>query len=308
MDLISIIVPVYNAEKTIRMCVDSILNQSYSNIEIWLIDDGSTDSSGFICDEYANLDRRVFVIHHENRGVSFARNIGIRESKGKYILFVDSDDYVSPLFAQNLYEAIIKEDSIIMGVSGVNRFGLESGRFPTNGFCAEEDRSDVIKMLLRGCRIKGWLWNKIYKKELMNGILLNSQLSFLEDLEYNIRYLYNNDGKVVFIDQYDYNYNIANSSASHQNLKRIEGIEKFHESIEYLEDTPEKRYRYIRDYLSQVHSMTKKDYKKELIIRDKRYIRSNMIRCWKLMNRKEKIKCLVISISYKLFFLFFIRR
>ena len=92
--LISIMVPVYNVEKYLRQCLDSIVNQTYSNLEIILIDDGSKDSSGDICDEYAKLDSRIVVIHQENRGLSQTRNVGIAAAKGEYIMFVDSDDWV----------------------------------------------------------------------------------------------------------------------------------------------------------------------------------------------------------------------
>ena len=93
-ELISIIVPVYKVEKYIDRCVESIINQTYKNIEIILVDDGSPDNCPKICDEWAKKDKRIRVIHKENRGVSSARNVGIDVAKGKYIGFVDSDDYI----------------------------------------------------------------------------------------------------------------------------------------------------------------------------------------------------------------------
>ncbi|WP_440249335.1 glycosyltransferase family 2 protein [Dialister succinatiphilus] len=99
----SVIVPVYNVEKYIHRCVDSILKQSYRNLELILVDDGSTDHSGRICDEYEKRDNRVRVIHQKNTGLSGARNTGIRQSTGDFLFFVDSDDYVSPhLFEKGL--------------------------------------------------------------------------------------------------------------------------------------------------------------------------------------------------------------
>ena len=92
---ISIVSPVFNVEKFLARCLDSLVNQTLSDIEIILVDDGSPDNSGRICDEYAKKDDRVIVIHKENGGVSSARNVGIDKAKGKYICFVDSDDYVS---------------------------------------------------------------------------------------------------------------------------------------------------------------------------------------------------------------------
>ena len=93
-DLITIVVPVYNVEKYLRKCIDSILNQTYKNLEIILVDDGSPDNCGQICDEYAKKDNRIKVIHKENGGVSQARNVGIDNSNGEFIAFVDPDDYI----------------------------------------------------------------------------------------------------------------------------------------------------------------------------------------------------------------------
>ena len=94
--MVSIIVPVYNVEEYLRECVDSILNQTYSDVEVILVDDGSTDQSGNICDEYAKMDSRIKVIHKKNGGVSAARNTGIGEASGEYLMFVDSDDAIHP--------------------------------------------------------------------------------------------------------------------------------------------------------------------------------------------------------------------
>lgn len=103
-ELISIIVPIYNVEKYLPICIKSILNQSYRNIEVILVDDGSTDSSGYLCDFFASADTRVSVIHKQNGGLSDARNVGIESSKGIFVSFIDSDDIVCENFIQTLYE------------------------------------------------------------------------------------------------------------------------------------------------------------------------------------------------------------
>ena len=99
---ISVIVPVYNVEPYLKRCLDSIINQSLNEIEILIIDDGSTDKSGEICDEYAKLDNRIRVIHQENGGLSRARNVGLDQAQGKYIMFVDSDDLLKEIFVKSL--------------------------------------------------------------------------------------------------------------------------------------------------------------------------------------------------------------
>ncbi|MDA3769093.1 glycosyltransferase family 2 protein [Streptococcus thermophilus] len=110
MEKISVIVPVYNVESYLERCINSLLNQTYSNLEIILIDDGSTDRSGQICDQYKNRDEFV-VIHKENAGLGMARNTGLDVATGKYIIFVDSDDYIDNNMIQSLYEEIQKTSS-----------------------------------------------------------------------------------------------------------------------------------------------------------------------------------------------------
>lgn len=115
--LISIIVPVYNIETYLKRCVESILNQTYEHMEVLLIDDGSTDDSGHICDEFAKKDVRVRVFHKENGGSSSARNLGIRQAKGDYLGFVDSDDYIEPDMYAKMVEAITQYDCNIVQIS-----------------------------------------------------------------------------------------------------------------------------------------------------------------------------------------------
>lgn len=110
-ELVSIIVPVYNVETYVSKCIDSIVNQNYSNLEIILIDDGSKDNSSKICDEWSTKDRRIKVFHKKNGGVSSARNYGIKKSSGKYVCFVDSDDYLAPEFVTYMFFLIKKTKS-----------------------------------------------------------------------------------------------------------------------------------------------------------------------------------------------------
>lgn len=112
--LISIIIPVYNVEKYLCQCIDSVLLQTYTNIEIIMINDGSTDSSGDICDNYSKKDARITVIHKENGGVSSARNIGIEHAQGKYILFIDADDFIDVDYIEAMYCAVTKNNADIV--------------------------------------------------------------------------------------------------------------------------------------------------------------------------------------------------
>ena len=120
--LVSVIIPIYNAEKYLCKCVDSVLAQTYKNLEVILVDDASTDSSGQICDQYASQDKRIRVIHQQNGGVSVARNTGIKAAQGKYISFIDSDDWVAPTFIEILLNTAEKNHSAISVVGRYNVF------------------------------------------------------------------------------------------------------------------------------------------------------------------------------------------
>lgn len=112
-ELISIVVPVYKVEKYLARCVDSIISQTYRNIEVILVDDGSPDGCGTICDQYAQMDSRIHVIHKENGGLSDARNCGVQVANGEYITFIDSDDYIAPNYIEYLYRLIKENDADI---------------------------------------------------------------------------------------------------------------------------------------------------------------------------------------------------
>lgn len=118
--LISVIIPVYNVEEYLRECVESVLKQTYQNFEIILVDDGSTDSSGNICDEYASNDERISVVHQKNGGLSVARNTGLAETNGKYIYFLDSDDYIAETSFEKLLEIAEKDNSDIVFFDAVS--------------------------------------------------------------------------------------------------------------------------------------------------------------------------------------------
>ena len=123
MPLISVIIPVHNVERFLRRCLDSVLGQTYKNLEIILVDDGSTDGSGKICDEYAANDNRVWVFHNANQGVSAARNCGLDNATGEYIAFVDSDDYIEPDMIERLYTGMI-DNGATYSACGFNCVGI----------------------------------------------------------------------------------------------------------------------------------------------------------------------------------------
>lgn len=162
--LISIIVPIYKVELYLRRCLDSILAQTYQNLEIILVDDGSPDNCGIICDEYAAKDNRIKVIHKENGGLSDARNYGLDIARGQYIGFVDSDDWISPDMYAYLLQGLLKYDADIAVCEYYNVYNKK--RIATR---RDEDRvfegGKILEALL-GLKIGNYAWNKLYKKEL----------------------------------------------------------------------------------------------------------------------------------------------
>ena len=185
-DLVSVIVPVYNAEKTIERCAKSILNSSYKNIELILVDDGSKDTSPIICDRLATNDRRVKVIHQSNKRAAAARNVGLDNSSGAWISFVDSDDYIDEKFIEELYtkasinNAQIAVSSVQVIPNGVFNY-VNTWSFYVKDKLLLTTPEDKI-----GCIYSCAIWNKLYNKNFLysNNIRFNENL-FLEDVSFN---------------------------------------------------------------------------------------------------------------------------
>lgn len=179
--LISIIVPVYNSENTLRRCVDSILAQTYQNFELLLIDDGSKDCSGEICDEYATIDSRVRVFHQENRGVSSARNVGLDNAYGEWITFCDSDDYleVDALKIYSKYASLLPNVSII-------RAGYKS----ISTYCSKDvsckelsiiDCNSNVFFVIEKTQYYGFLWNSLFRSKEIENIRFDKDICWSED-------------------------------------------------------------------------------------------------------------------------------
>lgn len=168
MELISVIVPVYNVEAYVAKCIESIQNQSYQHLEIILVDDGSTDDSGDICDQYAAYDDRIKVIHQENGGISAARNTGIEAANGDYITFVDSDDYIAP----NMYEDmlyILKDNDL--DILECTAFRDKDGTIIegcNDGSLEIFNRHEALKMAMHDCFIA--VWSQMYKRSAIGDV------------------------------------------------------------------------------------------------------------------------------------------
>ena len=162
---VSIIVPVYNVEKYLHRCVDSILLQTFTDFELLLIDDGSTDKSVGICDKYAFKDRRIRVFHKKNGGVSSARNLGIKKSNGVYILFVDSDDYLSPSHLNNYIKYIGNYEIVYQGYCVFMEYSHNSEHVFTvseKSANTKDSMIDVLSDLLEVGNIFGFTWSRMF--------------------------------------------------------------------------------------------------------------------------------------------------
>lgn len=202
---VSIIMPVYNVSEKLNKSLNSLINQTYSNIEILLINDGSTDNSGEVCDKYAQNDNRIKVVHKKNGGVSSARNIGLEIATGKYIMFVDSDDYTDEKSCEVMVEAIEKYD-VDMVVSSYNT--VYNGKVmkhicPEKVYDSVESMKDDFRLIYLDCFLNS-PWNKLFKKEhITKGF--DENMRYFEDYYFVLDYM-DNIKNLVTIDKPLYYY------------------------------------------------------------------------------------------------------
>ena len=205
--MISIIVPIYNREKTIGRCIESIVNQTFQDLEILLVDDGSSDGSVEVCKKYAEIDTRIRVLQKKNGGVSSARNEGIRHAQGEYIQFVDSDDYIEPDMSRKLYEALKKYNAQVAVCGFREKFSKEQEdivRQPSEEVVTEVRYMEkYVDGLFENCYIQ-CCWNKLYEKKYIQHTF-REDYTYGEDLLYNLEYLEKIE-RVVFVPESLYIY------------------------------------------------------------------------------------------------------
>ena len=241
--LISIIVPVYNVDKYLEKCINSLLDQTYENIEIILIDDGSKDKSGSICDVYSDNYKNIKVVHKENAGLGYARNTGLEMTHGNYVTFVDSDDWVSQDLIQHMYIAMTenKVDFCKSGFQQVKNNGeiVSITQYNNELFAGEKAAKELLPRMvgsspyvhdsLEMC-VCGVLYNtEIIKKRKIRFPSERELIS--EDLVFNIEYLQYSNG-ACSIEAVDYNYRINSISLSHRyRTDRLEASAFFYKEM-----------------------------------------------------------------------------
>lgn len=235
-DLISVIIPVYNVEKYLSKCVNSIINQTYKKLEIILVDDGSLDTSGTICDEFWRKDERILVIHQENKGGGYARNVGLEKAKGKYISFIDSDDYIAPNMYEQLIDIFEKENADIVECEFVEVNDSEYLFSKANeGMCLKQfSTKQALKENISDHYFRQLIWNKLYRKDIIGNIRfpVNTKI----DDEFFTYKVIGNARKLVHCDEKMYAYRQHANSVMHSIdvKKRMEGIAAKCERHEYL--------------------------------------------------------------------------
>lgn len=242
---LSVIIPVYNCKTYLADCLDSVIHQTFRELEVIVIDDGSTDGSSEICDEYALKDKRIRVIHQENKGVSAARNAGIKVMSGELVSFIDADDtldldmYDFLISKMNLYDADISHCGYKHIVGDEIRLVHDTGEIYV------QNSDEALECLVGGKLFVGSLWNKIIRSELIQGLQFDTGIKINEDILFNFE-VFSRAEKTVFSDSAKYNY-IAHKESSAcfvtPDLKKTSDSNKVNKFI--YEQSREKTYRLV---------------------------------------------------------------
>lgn len=302
--LISVIVPAYNVEKWLSRCLDSILNQTYKNIEIIVIDDGSKDNTKSLIDEYSHKYKNIIPIYQENQGVSYARINGIKSANGEWIGFVDSDDEIELDMYEMLLKNALKYQADISHCGYQMVFENKINYFYNTRHIVIQDNLTGLKDLLEGKFIEPGLCNKLFNKNLFKDLLDNDEIDLSikinEDLLMNY-YLFKESYLSVFEDQCKYHYIVRNNSASREklNLNKIYDPIKVKEIIvndknDVIKETAKRAYLYtcINVYNSLVIN------KEKQFSKDKKKIRKMIVNCNNYQSLSKKHKILYVLIKY----------
>ncbi len=241
---LSIIVPIYNVAPYLISCIDSILCQTFKDYELILVDDGSTDGSEKICDLYSQKDNRIRVIHQRNKGLSGARNTGIEMAIGKYIAFVDSDDYIHPLMYQTLISAIEKNESDLAVCESIrtekNRIFTDKDVVKCNYeivcWSLDESLQNISLMNLV-------VWNKIYRRSIVNEIRFEDK-AFCEDIGYNAEVLKRIHSSIAFVKFPFYYYRVNRKGSSGTKFiveNRMKGYRALASFLDFVESACSKQ-------------------------------------------------------------------
>lgn len=251
-ELISVIVPVYNVVDYIQKCLDSILAQSYSPIEVILVDDGSTDRSGALCDVYAGRFPNVRVIHTENHGLSAARNTGLREARGMYIGFVDSDDWIEPEMYDVLFDDLTEAGAEISCVGVKQDYGDGASTLRKTSEATVCSGKDFLTAIMENSRVYGYVCNKLFRRETLCDLKFKEALRSCEDLDFTVRYV-TKCRKGVYTESELYHYRQRGTSMTGElgyNARKLSVLDAYEAIMPIYEAyCPECMYILRRNYL-----------------------------------------------------------
>lgn len=241
--LISIVVPIYNVEPYLPRCVDSLLGQTYTNLEIILVDDGSPDNCPKICDEYVKKDNRIKVIHKKNGGLSDARNAGMQVATGEYISFIDSDDWIRPEMIEDMYNRMIEDNSDLVssGVIWVDENGAEIRTATVSKNCVLNTEQAMSELINDG-KIKQYVWNKLYKTDLIKDIQFDKG-KYHEDVFWSYKVI--GGAERVSIDKNSYYFYVQRSGSimgEKYSAKRLDALDAMKLRCEYMKEKFPKLY------------------------------------------------------------------
>lgn len=315
-DLVSVVVPIYNVEKYLKKCVETIINQTYKNIEIILVNDGSTDNCLCICNEFRNKDKRINVIDKKNGGLSDARNVGLKNAHGKYICFIDSDDYIAETYIETLYGLIVKNNAQIAmcNYENVDENGRKISKHKAkeqiiSGKYAIEILNDIVY-----CSPYIVAWNKLYDINLFKNITF--PVGKIHEDVFTIYKLFYLSKTVAVTSQSLYFYREVPTSIMHKkfNKKRLDVIEGLEERIVYFAENKEEK----------LHELALIKYEKMLLlcyVKCRKYIENskkiqnellekfkknyNNVICSKYCSRFDKLRIRMAYISPTLYYYMF---
>lgn len=315
---ISIIVPVFKVEKYIDKCIQSILSQAFSDFELILIDDGSPDRSGNICDEYAKKDARIRVIHQDNQGVSSARNAGLDIAQGSYIGFVDPDDYIEENMYEFLHNLIIHNNADISICGVFHCYNNNIRKSPKNVMECVLSAEEGLELILYGREVSVTVFDKLFKASLLKSVRFPTDISYAEDAYFTIE-VFCESSLIAINTVPKYNYvhrsNSATTKGFHQKdyqvIKVYEKIQhKIKQEFPKLIPVTESRlfwaHRRILERIAIDTSVNRRNYYNDVEIMA-RFLRSNMLAIFKspYFSIKKKIEYMLIFINPYLFMYLF---
>lgn len=259
--MISVIVPVYKVEKYLDHCVQSIVNQTYKDLEIILVDDGSPDRCPAMCDEWARKDARIKVIHKENGGVSSARNVGLDNASGEYIGFVDSDDYLEPRMYESLFHDLSVNNSDISVCSSflvTENAEVKTDRTFENQVLTQEEAVKLISY-----RMNNSLWNKLFKKSVIDGCRFDEGHTFGED-HLILLHILKNVHRVSFISDSLYYYVQRSNSTTGSRFSERSFDQVYMKDSLY--DFAKENYPYVSEYYRKLCFTARENMCRKIIL------------------------------------------